>query len=121
MAEFVLWVRLVESGRRARPTGPGVTSNDSAATIRGNGFVRARRPWATLDHPSGLGVGVDRIHALLRWSAGRSFRRGPVVCAVPGGRRMAGPQPNNVCCWQPGLVGSLRSLWLNRLQQKLVR
>ena len=34
---------------------------------------------------------------------------------------VAGPQPNSVCCWQPGQVGSLRSLLLNQLQQKLVR
>ena len=60
----------------------------------------------------------DRLHA---WRVRRSFRHGPARTAVPGGRHVAGPQPNNVCSCQPWLVCSLSLALLERLQLKLVR
>ena len=84
---------------------------------------RVRAP-SVLDfgRAASCGAAVGALTALLPWPARRSFRTragAMVQCSVV--EFVAGPQPNNVCCWQPGVVGSLRSLLLKRLQQKPVR
>jgi hypothetical protein len=108
------------AGRRAQALVLGASSEITSVRFW-PGFRALRAVRVRLWSIRRFGASVGEATALLAWRVGRSFRLGPARGAVPGGRHVAGPQPNNVCCWQPGLAGSLRSLLLNRLQQKLIR
>ena len=93
---------LGEIGRRARARVLGASSE--ATSVRFRPGVRVRAP-SVVDsgHSASFGAGVGELTALLPWEARRSFRMragAMVQCSVL--EPVAGPQPNNVRCWQPG-------------------